>query len=105
VVGTSAGELVDKITILEIKAGRIADEAKLRHIQAELATLRAVAEMELTPGAELASLTDELRRLNEWLWDSVDAIHACEAQCEFGEEFINLALDLPRQPPSCRGQT
>jgi len=94
VVETSAGELLDKITILEIKAERIADDAKLRHVQAELAVLRAVADMELTPGGELTSLTAELRLLNERLWDSVDAIHACEASGDFGDEFIRLARSI-----------
>jgi hypothetical protein len=87
----SAGELIDKITILEIKGERIADAAKRANVRAELDALRAVRDRRVPPSAELDRLTAELRRVNERLWRIEDGVRACEARRDFGPEFVALA--------------
>src|SRR5262249_8012245 len=68
-VEVSPGELLDKITILEIKRERIGDPEKLRHVAAELAELEAACAGRLADSPELRRLRAELRRVNEALWD------------------------------------
>src|SRR5262249_41713734 len=66
------GELIDKITILQIKIERIADAAKLRNVQAELDTLVAARDRFLPPSERLSGLTSELKTVNEQLWSVED---------------------------------
>ena len=88
-VEVSVGELVDKITILEIKQERIEDEAKLIHINAELDILRAtVAQEDITVPEELVK---ELKDINTELWDVEDVIRACERDRDFEGAFIDCA--------------
>jgi hypothetical protein len=89
-VEIAAGELVDKITILEIKQERIADEAKLHNIRAELETLR-IARATLPVSQELDRLTGELKNVNEALWRIEDDIRGHERVKDFGPAFIELA--------------
>ena len=86
----SWGELLDKITILEIKAERIADPAAHANVVHELALLREVAAPVL-PQPDLAPLIDGLRRVNLALWQIEDDIRAREAAGDFGAGFIELA--------------
>jgi Flp pilus assembly protein TadD len=95
-VPTAAGELIDKITILEIKAERLTDPARLRHVRAELEALREVRERALPPSAQLASLTAELRAVNEALWRVEDDIRLCERRQDFGPAFVELARSVYR---------
>ena len=88
---TAPGELVDKITILEIKTERIQDAGKLKNVRLELETLAAARDQALAPSPELATLTAELKRMNEALWDIEDQIRDCERREDFGPEFIRLA--------------
>ena len=67
-VEVSPGELIDKITILEIKAGRIVDPAKLRNVRYELDLLSGIRERAFAPSLELARLTSELKEINQALW-------------------------------------
>jgi hypothetical protein len=90
-VEVAPGELVDKITILEIKANRIADEAKRRHVVHELNLLQQARDQAAAPSAEMEILTAKLRAVNESLWDIEDAIRRCERQQDFGPKFIELA--------------
>ena len=86
----SWGELLDKITILEIKAGRIAGPTARANVDRELALLRGVAAPVMAqPG--LAPLIDGLRRVNLALWQIEDDIRAKEAAGDFGAGFIELA--------------
>ncbi len=89
-IPVSTGELLDKISILEIKARRIADPAKLGHVRRELALLR---ERSAAAGLEgrLDPLFDELRSVNEQLWEIEDRIRAHEAAGRFDHEFVELA--------------
>jgi Family of unknown function (DUF6165) len=91
---TAPGELVDKITILEIKTERIQDAGKLKNVRLELETLAAARDQSLAPPPELAALTAELKRMNAALWDIEDQIRDCERRQDFGPEFIRLARSV-----------
>ena len=95
-VPIAAGELVDRITILEIKSERIQDAAKLRNVRNELAALSKMRDRELPTTPELADLTAQLRAVNEALWQIEDEIRLCERGHEFGPRFIELARSVYR---------
>ena len=85
------GELIDKITILEIKAERIRDPHKAQNVRAELDLLRGIRDGAGLDTHEMSALADELRSINVALWEIEDAIRACEAESDFGPRFIELA--------------
>ena len=94
-VPISVGELMDKITILEIKSERIKNQGQLENIARELSALRAVR----LGGVErvvLDKLGAELKRVNAELWDIEDAIRECDARGDFGDAFIRLARAVYR---------
>lgn len=93
-VEIALSELIDKITILEIKSERIHDMAKLSNIRTELATLVACRDLAIAATTELAQLTTELKQVNESLWQIEDEIRACERQRDFGPKFIELARSV-----------
>ncbi len=90
-VEISPGELIDRITILEIKVTRINDEAKRANIGVELSELTAARQGAVPLSDRLAALTGELREVNGALWDIEDEIRALEAAGDFGPAFIELA--------------
>jgi hypothetical protein len=90
-IPVSAGELVDKITILRVKAERIGDPAKEANVRKELALLEASAREHLPDTPELQALTAELTRINGELWDIEDGKRDCERRQDFGPGFIELA--------------
>ena len=90
-VPVSLGELIDKITILEIKSRRLDDESKLTNVRKELMLLRAVRDREFSNHAGLAELARRLSEVNERLWNVEDDIRVCEARRDFGGRFIELA--------------
>lgn len=92
-VGISVGELMDKITILEIKALRISDPQKLHNVSRELAELVTVANALALGSFELACV-DDLRLVNSLLWDVEDAIRECEYANDFGDRFVELARSV-----------
>jgi len=91
VVPVSWGELIDKITILEIKAARIADPARRANVARELAALVKARDAGGALPRAVAPLTAELRTVNEALWEIEDAIRVCEAHSDFGGKFVELA--------------
>jgi hypothetical protein len=105
-VPVSWGELLDKISILEIKAERIADPARRANVGRELRALaRARDEAAGFPGrpggpaaapAGLDRLVAELRRVNETLWDVEDEIRLAERAGDFGPRFVALARSVYR---------
>ena len=95
-IPVAPGELLDKITILELKLERISDLPKLRNVRTELALLRAAAMREIPDTAEIAGLTAELRGINAELWDIEDKIRDCERAGDFGENFVALARAVYR---------
>jgi len=90
-VPVSVGEVVDKVTILEIKLARITDPGKLRNIITELDSLRPLVSGGVFDSDNVVALTDALRVVNGELWDIEDDIRAEEAAGRFGERFIALA--------------
>ncbi|MGQ9370069.1 DUF6165 family protein [Azospirillum sp. ST 5-10] len=90
-VDIAPGELLDKITILEIKLERIADPAKTRNVAVEHELLTRTADAALPKSAELSALVRRLKAINERLWVIEDDIRACERAKDFGETFIALA--------------
>src|SRR5438132_456876 len=90
------GELVDKITILEIKSARVKDEAKLANIRNELAALVAARDRALQASKELADVIAELKAVNEQLWQVEDDLRSCERAKAFGAVFIDLARQVYR---------
>lgn len=91
VVEVSAGELLDKLTILRIKDERMTDEAKRRNVRAELTRLEAVRREDLPAMVELEALVERLKAVNERLWEVEDEIRECERAGDFGERFVALA--------------
>lgn len=89
-VPVSWGELLDKISILQIKQRRIADPTALAHVSAEHALLTAVAAPALAR-AEVMERFAQLTAVNETLWTVEDAIRAEDAAGRFGPEFVRLA--------------
>jgi predicted nuclease with TOPRIM domain len=87
----SPGELIDKITILEIKAERIKDAAKLQNVRHELQLLQDTWRRSGHDQATIQSQWDELRRINAELWDIEDRIRDEERAQRFEAEFIRLA--------------
>ncbi len=87
----SPGELIDRLTILEIKAATLTDEAKLRNVRHELAMQRRVRYHAVPPSRPLVILERQLKEVNQRLWRIEDDIRDREAAMDFGEEFIRLA--------------
>lgn len=96
VIPVSWGELIDKITILEIKQSRIGDPAKLANIERELTALQAVRDKNAMDAQDITAETTALRKVNEALWDIEDDIRDCERQKDFGTQFIELARAVYR---------
>ena len=89
-IPVSAGELVDKLTILRVKAARI-DPSKRANVEKELVLLEAVAARELAAVPGLEALTAELEAVNAALWDVEEGKRDCERRQDFGPAFIALA--------------
>ena len=90
----SAGELVDKITILEIKKDKISEKEKLNEIQKELLSLNETFKKSI-PDEKLIKLQREkLKELNVKLWDIEEGKRNFEKKKDFGEEFIKLAREV-----------
>lgn len=90
------GELVDKITILQIKSERITDPNKLINIMNELNALLESYQQIISPEqrAEIADLVTKLKKINEELWDIEDNIRDKELMQEFDDAFIQLARSV-----------
>jgi hypothetical protein len=91
----SAGELLDKISILEIKSRRIQSPNQLINVRKELALLKGLeSEHGLTSAIEAQQLVRDLQAINEGLWDVEDALRDCERLQDFGERFVELARSV-----------
>ena len=87
----SPGELLDKITILQIKSERIADAAKVANVKTELGMLEKVWNEAVDDDEQIRTLSSELKSINEALWEIEDDIRDEERNRRFGERFIELA--------------
>ncbi len=95
-VEVSAGEFLDKLTILKIKTERIHDTAQLRNINYELDVLRqAWVDSPLSQKDVSLDLKD-LKEVNEKLWDIEDRLRGMEARKQFDDEFVQLARSVYR---------
>jgi hypothetical protein len=90
----SLGELIDKITILRIKAERIGEMEKLANVRRELALLEGLVEKDGACGPPIALMTDQLAAVNARLWAIEDVIRVCEREGDFGPRFVALARSV-----------
>lgn len=90
-VEIAPGELIDKITILEIKMDRMSDEEKLRNVRTEWNVLTKSRDENLAASAALDDLSAALKAINGKLWAIEDGIRDCERDKDFGDAFIELA--------------
>ena len=91
----SVGELFDKITILNIKTKKIEDQQKLKNILKELNTLNEQAtKIDISDKLLLDDQVKKLQSINEELWDIENFKRECEANKDFGENFIKLSRDV-----------
>jgi hypothetical protein len=95
-VDISPGELIDKITILELKLERIRDPAKIANVRLEYDVLMEVCAREVVESAELRALTDRLKKINAALWDIEDHIREHERAKNFDAGFVTLARSVYR---------
>jgi uncharacterized protein YukE len=93
-VPVSFGELLDKISILQIKSERISDPGKLANIRAELSALEKTWMAHPAGGTDIAKLRVELKDINEQLWDIEDNIRLKDQAAEFDEVFVALARSV-----------
>jgi len=93
-IPVSAGELLDKLTILLIKKERITESRKRENISRELGQLESVYQERIKQSVELDVLISELRLVNERLWDIEDEIRSCERDRDFGNTFVELARSV-----------
>lgn len=93
-VPCAPGELLDKISILEIKSERISDSKKLANVQTELNLLNQIRDQHVPQTDELEEMYNELKSTNEALWDIEDDIRLCEKRNDFSLRFIELARSV-----------
>ena len=93
-VEVSIGELLDKISILDIKKDKIKDEAKLEHILNEYKILKEEYDNKVKNDDKLSKLYTSLKEINSKLWVIEDEKRLCEKNADFGDEFIKLSRDV-----------
>ena len=93
-IETSAGELIDKITILEIKKEKISDQKSLEIIDKEYSSLRDSMKKNLKINDEIKRLWDQLKEVNLKLWEIEDGKRLAEKNKKFDEKFIELARNV-----------
>ena len=94
IVEVSVGELLDKISILEIKQEKIKDPEKLKYITNEHAILKDQLEKNVKSDDKLNNLYNSLKEINKKLWIIEDEKRKCEKDKDFGEKFIKLSRDV-----------
>ena len=90
----SAGELIDKITILEIKREKISDQMKLIEIKKELNSLKNTFEKEISDKSKIENLIEELKKINLELWDIEEGKRKAEKNNNFDDHFIQLSRSV-----------
>ena len=90
----SAGELIDKITILEIKKNKISNKEKLFDVEKELQILNQTMKKYILNDNTIIKYKNQLKEINSRLWDLENAKRAAEKKGEFGDKFINDARNV-----------
>tara|TARA_B100001540_G_scaffold259344_1_gene237657 strand:+ start:18 stop:407 length:390 start_codon:yes stop_codon:yes gene_type:complete len=93
-VEVSVGELLDKISILEIKKDKIKDNDKLKFINEEYKILKSEFDKNVKSDVTLDKLFDVLKEINSRLWIIEDDKRLCEKNSDFGEKFVKLSRDV-----------
>ncbi len=93
-VEVSVGELLDKISILEIKKEKIKDDNKLKFINDEYIILKDQFEKNVKIDEKLNNLFKSLKEINSKLWIIEDEKRLCEKNSDFGEKFIKVSRDI-----------
>ena len=90
----SAGELIDKITILEIKKEKISNKEKLLEVEKELASLNKTLKNSINDENKILSFKQDLKSINLKLWDIEDGKRSAEKNNRFDDKFIQLARNV-----------
>ena len=90
----SAGELLDKISILEIKLDKIKSKSSLDEINKEYKILKEARDVNINMAGKITQLSKEIKNVNLSLWDIEDKIRICEKNKNFGKEFIELSRSV-----------
>ena len=90
----SAGELFDKITILEIKKAKISNKEKLNNIEKELSSLNETVKKYIPNQSSISNYINDLKNINLKLWDIEDGKRAAEKNKDCGEKFVELARNV-----------
>ena len=90
----SAGELIDKITILEIKKEKISNKEKLVEVNKELISLNETLKKSIKDESKILSFKNDLKNINLKLWDIEDEKRSAEKKSQFDEKFIELARSV-----------
>ena len=90
----SAGELIDKITILEIKKEKISNKEKLEEVNKELISLNETLKKSIKNESKISSFKNDLKNINLKLWDIEDGKRSAEKNNKFDEKFIELARSV-----------
>ena len=93
-IEVSVGELLDKLTILEIKQLKIKDAEKLKYINDEYSVLKDELNKSVKTNPKLDELFNSLKKINAKLWVIEDDKRLCEINSDFGEKFIKLSRDI-----------
>ena len=93
-VEVSVGELLDKISILEIKQEKIKDTESLKFIKKEYNVLKGELDKHIKTDEKLKNLFNSLKEINSKLWVIEDDKRMCEKNKDFGEKFIKLSRDV-----------
>lgn len=91
------GEVIDKLTILDIKCDRLIDPVALSNVRHERAILAEAAQEPLEGSSALRTLRDRLHDVNAALWDIEDKLREMEAAGTFGDDFVGLARSVYRK--------
>ena len=90
----SAGELIDKITILEIKKEKISNKEKLLEVNKELISLNETLKKSINDESKILSFKNDLKNINLKLWDIEDGKRSAEKNNKFDEKFVELARNV-----------
>ena len=93
-IEVSVGELLDKLTILEIKQEKIKDPEKLKFINDEYSVLKDQLNKSVKSDPKLDEMINSLKKINEKLWTIEDDKRLCEKSSDFGDKFVKLSRDV-----------